>query len=225
MTPAARVLAVFLVVAAICSATTASASAPAGGQVLGEVDEDSAVLSGWANQEGSSAKGDVQQTGNAISPAFDFTYLPACSGNDPGVEGRDVGCSAADAACPGQDVMHWLFSRPIGGAGTQQWSFVATRCLGPGDPAAPRPVFPGFTLADFQRLPLPAGSPNIEPDNGFTLINVPTNVYAEAEPVTLDTQLIGFPVQCGRRRAGSRGRSVTAARTVPARSRGRRTRR
>ena len=56
-------------------------------------------------------------------------------------------------------------------------------------------MFPGFTLADFQRLPLPAGTPNIEPDNGYTLVNVPTNVYAKAEPVTLATQLVGFPVQ------------------------------
>jgi hypothetical protein len=52
-----------------------------------------------------------------------------------------------------------------------------------------------MSLADFQRLPLPAGTPNVEPSNGYTLVSIPTNVYAEAGPVTLDTQLIGFPVQ------------------------------
>jgi hypothetical protein len=56
-------------------------------------------------------------------------------------------------------------------------------------------TFPGFTLADFQRLPLPAGQPRIEPGNGYTLVNIATNVYAEAQPVTLGTQLLGFPVQ------------------------------
>ncbi len=56
-------------------------------------------------------------------------------------------------------------------------------------------MVPGFTLADFQRLPLPAGTANVQPSNGYTLVNVPTNVYAEAAATTLDTQLLGFPVQ------------------------------
>ena len=59
----------------------------------------------------------------------------------------------------------------------------------------PAAVFPGFTQADFQRLPLPAAKPSIEPSNGYTLVNVETNVYADADAVTLDTELLGFPVQ------------------------------
>ncbi|MFZ5870526.1 MAG: PKD domain-containing protein, partial [Actinomycetota bacterium] len=74
------------------------------------------------------------------------------------------------------------------------WSLVGQRCQGPTDSASPQEI-PAFTLADFQRLPLPAGTPNVQPDNGYTLVGVPTNVYATAEPVTLDTTLLGFPVQ------------------------------
>jgi hypothetical protein len=52
-----------------------------------------------------------------------------------------------------------------------------------------------MTLEDFQRLPLPAGTVNVQPDNGYTLINVPTNAYVDAGPVVLGTELLGFAVQ------------------------------
>jgi hypothetical protein len=113
-------------------------------------------------------------------------------GNDPNSENADVFCAEAEALCAEGEVMYWLYGAPVGSA---QWSRVGQRCQALRDPQAPRPVIPGFTQADFQRLPLPAGSPNIEPDNGYTLINVPTNVYAHADAITLDTDLLGFPVQ------------------------------
>jgi PKD repeat protein len=52
-----------------------------------------------------------------------------------------------------------------------------------------------FRVEEFRRLPLPAGVVHIQPPNGRTLINVPTNVYVDARTVTLPTQLLGFPVR------------------------------
>ena len=44
-------------------------------------------------------------------------------------------------------------------------------------------------------MPLPAGVVHIQPPNGRTLVNIPTNVYVDANTVTLPTQLLGFPVR------------------------------
>ncbi|MEJ5888437.1 PKD domain-containing protein [Pseudokineococcus marinus] len=68
----------------------------------------------------------------------------------------------------------------------------------PGEPGAPDAVealvLPVMTQADFQRLPLPAGRSGVEPASGEVLVAMPTNTYAVAEPVTLQTDLLGFPV-------------------------------
>lgn len=76
-----------------------------------------------------------------------------------------------------------------------RWQQLGTRCVAPAAAAVPAPQFPGFTLADFRRLPLPAGTAKVEPDNGYTLVGVPTNVYADVRPVELATQVVGFPVR------------------------------
>ncbi|GAB2680823.1 PKD domain-containing protein [Thalassiella azotivora] len=90
---------------------------------------------------------------------------------------------------------YWLYSAPAGTAfGDDGWTRYATRCLAPTDPTG-TDAAPVMTLEDFQRLPLPAGQPNVQPPNGYTLINIETNVYARAEPTTLDTTLLGIPVQ------------------------------
>ena len=96
--------------------------------------------------------------------------------------------------CPVTDVRYWLFRRPVTGAASS-WSLISSSCLGPQEISTTQPIFPGFTQTDFQRLPLPAAKASVEPSNGYTLVHVPTNVYAEADPVTLDTELLGFPVQ------------------------------
>ena len=57
------------------------------------------------------------------------------------------------------------------------------------------PGLPPFTLRDFRRLPLPAGGVNVQPPNLRTLVNVPTNLYVQAEVTTLTTTLVGFPVR------------------------------
>lgn len=72
---------------------------------------------------------------------------------------------------------------------------VGTFCSNPDAPGTD-PLLPGFTLTDFQRLPLPAGTSTIEPPGGYVLIGMPTNAYASTtEPALFDTDLAGVPVQ------------------------------
>ena len=52
-----------------------------------------------------------------------------------------------------------------------------------------------MTAAEFRRLPLPAGLVHIQPGNGRTLINVPTNVYVVARATVIPTTVIGQPVR------------------------------
>ena len=52
----------------------------------------------------------------------------------------------------------------------------------------------GFTVEDFRRLPLPAATSSVEPPGGDVLINIETNVYAGATPVTIPTDVLGQPV-------------------------------
>lgn len=130
-----------------------------------------------------------------ISNPLVYSMVPACSGNDPDT-GLDALCQVATVACPPGQVMYWLFRAPAGTAfGAPGWSQYGQRCVVPPEPGTAPVVVPAMTLEDFQRLPLPAGTTNVQPDNGYTLIHVPTNVYAEAEPVVLDTALLGFDVQ------------------------------
>lgn len=50
-------------------------------------------------------------------------------------------------------------------------------------------------MTDFRRLPLPEGEAHVQPATLRTLVNVDTNVYVTAGPVTLNTTLVGQPVR------------------------------
>ena len=191
-----QLLAAVLLVAPVATPTEEAGqgrSSGESGQVLAGADDDAVLIDGWRSGRTEVGEAASAQGESASAPSFEYTHVPACPGNTPNIEGADAGCAQAEASCPDDAVMYWLFRRQVGGTGP--WETAGSRCLAPSEAAATGPVFPGFTLADFQRLPLPAGTPNVQPDNGYTLVGVPTNVYATAEPVTLDTQLLGFPVQ------------------------------
>lgn len=126
---------------------------------------------------------------------YKYTSVPACTGNDPNSQGADAFCAEAALPCPDGELLYWIYQAPATAAPGSGWSQVGQRCQSIRESDSGRVEFPGFTQADFQRLPLPAGRPVIEPGNGYTLVGVPTNVYADAEPVTLGTSLLGFPVQ------------------------------
>jgi hypothetical protein len=52
-----------------------------------------------------------------------------------------------------------------------------------------------LSLAEFRRLPLPAGVVHVQPGTLRTLVNVETNVFVSAGPANLRTTLIGRPVR------------------------------
>lgn len=96
--------------------------------------------------------------------------------------------------------LYWIFTGAPGVANPtgDQWQLTAEQCLttdeaDQNDPGqAPALV---VTAEDFRQLPLPPGTVHIQPGNGRTLINVPTNVYVEADTVTLPTTVLGQPVR------------------------------
>lgn len=133
------------------------------------------------------------------APRTVYLYLPACEGNDPNAPQRaSVGCAAAQQMCAGtpapDDLMFWRFSAVRSPDGsTTPWADAGATCLRFEDvPAAP---VPAFTLADFRRLPLPPATLHVQPANGRTLVNVPTNLYAAGGPRTFDVTLLGVPVR------------------------------
>ena len=93
------------------------------------------------------------------------------------------------------DRMYWLMREPddVAAPTRDDWVWVGQQCIGPGD-AATRAI-PALSVEAFRRLPLPPGDVNVQPPNRRTLVNVPTNVYAGAEPVLLPTTLLGYPVR------------------------------
>jgi hypothetical protein len=123
-------------------------------------------------------------------------FVVACDVNGGGGE------ESADALCPralntcallGESgVLYWIYEAPAGPP-IGEWVMVGQACRAPSE--APEAVVPVFTAEDFRRLPLPAGGVHVEPPNLRTLINVPTNVYVDADRVIIPTELLGFPVR------------------------------
>jgi hypothetical protein len=91
--------------------------------------------------------------------------------------------------------MYWLMREPddVAAPTRDDWVWVGQQCMGPGD-AATRAI-PALSVEAFRRMPLPPGDVNVQPPNRRTLVNVPTNVYAGAEPVLLPTTLLGYSVR------------------------------
>jgi len=124
-------------------------------------------------------------------------YLPACYGNDPNAStSKDATCGLAVAMCSGtpapDDMMFWRFEAPMGPP-RGPWTRQGSACLRPAQ--VPGGAVPAFTVRELRRLPLPAGVAHIQPGTGETLVNIPTNVYVTASPVTLTTRLIGIPIR------------------------------
>ncbi|MEJ5946582.1 PKD domain-containing protein [Pseudokineococcus basanitobsidens] len=141
--------------------------------------------------------------GAEVAPdPYVYRLEPGCSGNDPN-GGLNTDCTATRAVCPPGQLMFFRWRAPAtDGVQSGDWVQQGRQCLTPAqavDPEAvaaePEPVvLPVMTQADFQRLPLPAGASTVQPTGGEVLLNTPTNTYAEAEPVELQTELVGFPV-------------------------------
>ncbi len=133
-------------------------------------------------------------------PQYSYAKIPACPGNNI-VAGDVDPCPGALTACDEPGVLQWwLYRAPyragdpltIGEAG---WERTGTLCATP-EAAGTDPVVPAYSSAEFQRLPLPAGTSTVEPPGDYVLVRMPTNVFATAtEPVLLDTVLAGIAIQ------------------------------
>lgn len=127
----------------------------------------------------------------------EITYVPACQGNGPDpASSTDGSCPQALVMCAStpavDDLMFWRFERVVGPP-PGPWRRTGATCLRRSQ--VPAAVVPGFTAADFRRLPLPAGGVHVQPGTLRTLVNVETNVYVSARAVTLRTTVVGRPVR------------------------------
>jgi hypothetical protein len=124
----------------------------------------------------------------------------ACGGNNPNLQvPADISCAAAANLCPqpqwpAGSLMYWIYTSPTGAPGT--WAPSGSQCLTPAQAAAVTGR-PAFTLADFRRLPLPAAKIVTQPSptDRSILVNVPTNLMAQAKPVILTTTLLGTSIR------------------------------
>lgn len=127
--------------------------------------------------------------------------LPACGGNElPGGDPLDVQCPETIELCAAtpdpEDRLYWIYRGPPGvpTPGPGQWTPAGQACLTPAA-AGFQAAVPVVTADDFRRLPLPAGRVHVQPGSGRTLLNVPTNVYVEAEVAVIPTTVLGTPVR------------------------------
>jgi len=124
----------------------------------------------------------------------------ACGANNPNLPNpADLSCAAAATLCPqppwpAGSLMFWIYTSPTGAPGT--WVQSGSQCLTPAQAAAVTGR-PAFTLADLRRLPLPAATIVTQPNPADRpiLVNVPTNLMAQARPVILTTTLLGTRIR------------------------------
>jgi len=94
------------------------------------------------------------------------------------------------------DLGFWVFSAPAGPTTVSSWTATGEYlCIGAEDPTELPPVVPVVSADDFRRLPLPASPIVVQPGNGSTLVNVPTNFYARARTAIIPTTILGQPVR------------------------------
>jgi len=195
-----------LSVLAWCTAFSGTASADEGNfQRASVIADDNAMEAaatlhhvGQSGQPGGGT-GEIVPASSLPKPVVQWRV--ACRGNVASVHPlAESFCAQAVQACSGtpdpHDVLYWRFTLPSQtGAGPHGlWLLTGQACIGAGQVAAVA-ALPALTLEDFQRLPLPPGTAHVQPDRGWALINVATNVYVNAPPVTLHTSLLGFGVE------------------------------
>ena len=109
-------------------------------------------------------------------------------------------CAQASGLCAStpnpDDVGYWIYTAPAGppAPGPADWTTTGqVVCQGPNQPADV--VEPVVTAADFRRLPLPAAGLKVQPPTRQTLVNIPTNLYADSRAAILPTRILGFAVR------------------------------
>jgi len=174
------------------AAPTAALDGLSGPKIRPEFDRDVVAVSGSEDKPEQDSLTPLVASDDEQPPAV--VMLPACPENSPNT-GTDVQCPASGVACPqGMTRLFVWTAAPGTQFGQPGWTQAGNTC---GNPAAPGAavVVPALSAQEFQRLPLPAGVAKVQPGSGRVLIRVPTNVFVTVEPVTLETVLLGFPVQ------------------------------
>ena len=174
-------------------------------QVNSRVTADYAEL--WARQQQRSARiaHDATQQGSSQKKVRVLrAYVPACDGNRPySPDSFGTLCATAVTMCATTpdpaDLGYWVFTAPAGPPAPTPESWRATgeyACRSAGEPNTPGAAAdPVVTAEDFRRLPLPAAAIKVQPPSLRTLINIPTNVYANAARVILPTTVLGQAVR------------------------------
>jgi hypothetical protein len=188
----------FIVLITLISPGTTHAAVPTDRRQIGAViDDDHADLTGVFSKPPS------HSAAQAISKARRFvqTLVPACQGNLPQSR-RNLGtlCAQAAGLCAStadpDDVGYWVYTAPAGppDPGPADWTSTGqVVCRGADEPEDA--IVPVVTAADFRRLPLPAAGLKVQPPTRQTLVNIPTNLYADSRAAILPTQILGFAVR------------------------------
>lgn len=194
MTRSVAKTAIVCIAMMLFGAPTASAADESSGSdtVYGQVGDSSIVVGRHMGHAGSD-----KLLARGSGSARERVYLPACQGNAPGAAASwDASCPQALAMCSStavpDDLMFWRFEAVIGPP-RGPWQRVGSACLRPSQ--VPGRAVPALSLAEFRRLPLPAGVVHIQPGTLRTLVNIETNVFVSAGPANLRTTLIGQPVR------------------------------
>ncbi len=175
-----------------------SAQADTKDRVSAELIDGGARVAGVARAGGQGASPGGSRAGAARMVLF----TPGCPGNEP--TGDRSATTIVDALCPQaialcaatpvpDDVMYWVFSIARPPAPGERWRQDGSLCLR--RTQVPRSAVPALTVRELRDLPLPAGRVRVEPASMRTLVNVETNLFVDARPVTLTTTLVGVPVR------------------------------
>jgi len=164
-------------------------SSPCSG--TGESSGDSVTVSIECSEPGQSHDEPASHTSG---PQTEYRYTSVCSTFSPDGQGAGnfVDCSASQS-CPGQnETLYRLWSRTP----PEAWSFLGTQCLSlqdvGGQLARPQ-VTPALVLNAIRRIGLPELTAQTQPTDK-TLVNFATIFYAEPQPFTRSTTLLGQDV-------------------------------
>ena len=151
------------------------------------------LLGWWAENEG--ARQPVVGSGVATGVEWDYQYMDACVDEDgalyPGASTCPFELGYGAPVCEEGETPRPPRWRRFRVPPSTTWSAWEQADYGSCAGAA---VLPALTAEDFRRLPLPAPVLHVQPEGDWVLTNIETIVYTDPAPVTLTTELLGFPV-------------------------------
>lgn len=123
------------------------------------------------------------------SKPVEVVRTPACGRNGPEGSFGDDFCGASNRLCPPGQTFATTWTRTDGAP----WVNGGSRCTAASADAAPV-TLPAVTEADLRRLPLPAGTIDLQPRTGRALLHVPLVLRTGTDVVVRETTVLGYPV-------------------------------